>query len=78
MFFVDCEEIDLFYMLNIWMNGSIVGEIMLLVYGFCVEVCVVFGMVCLDLVDVGIKLEVDVFGKWYLVMVQFDGLLWDL
>lgn len=65
------------YMSTIWHEGRVVGETTSGYYGHRVGACVALGMLRADLNEAGTRVEVEIFGRRYLAVVQEDAPLWD-
>jgi dimethylglycine dehydrogenase len=70
-------EFDAPYMSTIWNGDDVVGEITSSAMGHRTGKCIALGMLRADLIEVGAKLEIEVFGQRYSATVQADEPLWD-
>lgn len=62
MLVVEVGDVDVFYMFCIWKGDEIIGEIIFGVWGYCVNVFIVLGMIKFEYVESGIEFEVEIYG----------------
>ncbi len=65
------------YMSTIWYDGQIVGETTSGAWGYRVGKSVALGLVRSDLVAVGTKVEIEIYGERFAATVEGEGSLWD-
>ena len=74
---VDAGAADAPYMSTILKDGAVVGETTSGAWGYRVGHSVALAMVRADLAEVGMALDVNIFGEMCRAVVQGDGPIWD-
>jgi len=73
----DACDFDAPYMSTIWNGEEVVGEVTSSAMGYRTGKCIALGMLRADLLGVGTKLEIEIFGGRYRATVQADEPVWD-